>query len=259
MALARARVLAPSQHAADRSPAHPAVRIPAGPVPDGRDAARPGHLLGRTARARDHPDRRLPLLALARAHDPARGLHDPRRQRFRGHGARMRGAAGRDRRYVDQRAHRGELPAVARGRPCAFDRVLAGWRTGRRGLRRRVRPGVLRREHVQPPPRRIEGRARLATGVAGTRRMRPVRLPVHDRAPRLAGGDPDSAIRLSGAAGRGPGGAAAHSAAGADRGRSRSARSGFLAGEAHRAFLDPHVVYRVFDHVDAGRVAEQPA
>jgi arsenate reductase-like glutaredoxin family protein len=58
---------------------------------------------------------------------------------------------------------------------------------GRRPLWSEARPGLLRREHVQPRDRCLEGRARLARRPAEGRRLHLARLPVHDRSPRLAG------------------------------------------------------------------------
>ncbi len=62
---------------------------------------------------------------------------------------------------LDQRADRRELPRAAPRRPRPFGRMLAGRGAGRRALRSELRPGVLRREHVQPrraTPRRSRSR-----------------------------------------------------------------------------------------------------
>jgi chromosome partitioning protein len=76
---------------------------------------------------------------------------------------------------------RGELQPAPPARPRPFDRMLAGGRAGRRPLRREARRRLLRREHVLAAHRRFEGGARLAGGAAEGRRLRPARLPVHDR------------------------------------------------------------------------------
>ena len=59
-------------------------------------------------------------------------------------------------------------------------------RAGRRPLRRRARRRLLRREHVQPPPRRLEVRADRAGRAAARRRLPPARHPVRHRPPRAA-------------------------------------------------------------------------
>ena len=56
-------------------------------------------------------------------------------------------------------------------------------RARRRPLRRGARRGLLRREHVQPPPRRLEVRADRAGGAAARRRLPPARHPVRHRPP----------------------------------------------------------------------------
>ena len=71
--------------------------------------------------------------------------------------------------HLDQRAHPHALPQAVRHRPLPQRRGLRGRRAGRRPLRRVPRPRVLRREHVPPRARRLEGGA----GASGRAAARP--------------------------------------------------------------------------------------
>ena len=95
------------------------------------------------------------------------------------------------------------LPRAAPPRPRAFRRDLARRRAGRRALRRGARRRLLRREHVQPPPRRLEVRADRAGRPAARRRLPPARHPVRDRPPGQPRRRRDRPRRLSPAAGGG--------------------------------------------------------
>ena len=68
-------------------------------------------------------------------------------------------AAGRAQ-DLDQRAHPPALWRTLRPRPLPHGRDLAGRSAGRRPLRHRARRRLLRREHVQPRARCLEGGAR---------------------------------------------------------------------------------------------------
>ena len=66
-------------------------------------------------------------------------------------------------------------------RPRPFDRSLERRPARRRPLRRQPRPRLLRRKHVQPADRCVQGRAGLARRAAQGRQFHASRLPVHDR------------------------------------------------------------------------------
>ena len=180
-------------------------------LPDGRSSRRPRDLLGRTAQAGDPAAGRLPPLPLTGADAAARALFGHLQRRFRRcHGSlrRAQNGQGEQRRELDQPPHRRELLPAPRTRRGALAGMLAGRRTrhpppGRRALRRRLRPGVLRRIHVQPRAGRLESGAGLAGGSAAPRRGRTARLPVHHLAPRLAGRGRDQPAALRRTAARG--------------------------------------------------------
>ena len=91
--------------------------------------------------------------------------------RLRRRARRLRRAAARPRAHLDQRAHPHALPQALRHRPLPQRRGLRERRAGRRALRRLPRPRVLRREHVPPLARRVEGRAGASGGAAEGRRL----------------------------------------------------------------------------------------
>ena len=120
----------------------------------------------------------------------------PRHPRPRFRRRSSRACAEREETWINAEIERAMLALHAR-RPCPFDRSAGtDGRAGRRALRRQARPRLLRREHVQPRDRRLEGRAGLAGRAAEGRRFHAARLPVHDRAPRLARRGQRSRARL---------------------------------------------------------------
>ena len=87
---------------------------------------------------------------------------------------------GRARTWINARIRTLYREAL-RHRPLPQRRGLRGRRAGRRALRRLPRPRVLRREHVPPRARRLEGRAGASGGAAAGRRLRAARHPVRHR------------------------------------------------------------------------------
>ena len=111
----------------------------------------------------------------------------------------MLACADREETWINQDIERATLGLHAVGHAHSIECWHEG-RAGRRALRRQARPRLLRRSHVQPHDRRIEGRAGLAGRAAEGRRFHPARLPVHDRPSRLAGrddGQPRSLCRIA--------------------------------------------------------------
>ena len=118
------------------------------------------------------PLERLSHRLAAGAHGAVRRLHRDRQPGLQGRHRRVRRAAGGPRGHLDQHAHPRPLYRAARDRAWPQRRGLAGRRSRRRALWREPRAGVLRREHVPPRPRRIEGRAGASGGAADRRRLR---------------------------------------------------------------------------------------
>ena len=155
---------------------------------------------------------------------------------------------------------------------CGTDGELVGGVYGVKLGRR-----LFRREHVQPPARCVQGRARLAGRAARRRQFHLARLPVHDRPSRLAGRGQHFARSLCARCCRRRS-AARGAAARAMRRRPRgwSAPPDFVAldrlldatGAAgaggpgricHLAALGPDVVDRVLDDVERRRFLVEPA
>ena len=160
------------------------------------------------------------------------------------------------------------------------------WQAGRscrRPLRGQARPRLLRRKHVQPRDRCLEGRAGLARGAAEGREFHLARLPVHDRPSRLARRDQRHARSLCRVAlrrarrrcggrrgswrGAPPAGWPRLGAHGAGPISSRSTGCSSLPARRattarpvrHRAALGPDVVDRVLDHVERRQFLVNPA
>ena len=129
------------------------------------------------------------IIPLEAFHVPARLARTVRSDRFsiavnrdfEARARRLRRAAARPGAHLDQRAHPHALREAVRHRPLPQRRGLRGRRAGRRALRRVPRPRVLRREHVPPRARRLEGGAGASGGAAAGRRLRAARHPVRHR------------------------------------------------------------------------------
>ena len=93
--------------------------------------------------------------------------------------------AEREETWINAEIERAMLALHGSGHAHSIE-VWRGRRAGRRALWREARPRLLRRKHVQPRDRRLEGRAGLAGGAPQGRQFHAARLPVHDRPPRLA-------------------------------------------------------------------------
>ena len=88
-------------------------------------------------------------------------------------------------------------------RHCHSLEVYEGDDPRRRSLRRHARPRLLRREHVPPRPRRLQGRARASGGAAQGRRLQAARHPIRDRSPQDLRRDRGAAAAVSQAPGGG--------------------------------------------------------
>jgi hypothetical protein len=143
-------------------------------LPDGGERRRSDPVLARAGTARRDSVRRLSRRLPPGAHGALRCLHRHRRYRVQGGDRRLRGAAARPRRHLDQQAHPGSLSRAVHVRPLPQRRGLAGRQSGRRALWRQPRPRLLRREHVSHRARRIEGRAGASGGPIDRRRVRTI-------------------------------------------------------------------------------------
>ena len=86
--------------------------------------------------------------------------------------------------HLDQRAHPHALSQAARAPALPQPRGLSRRRAGGRALRRRARPRLLRREHVPPRARCVEGRAGASGRAPAGRRLHAARHPVRHRSPQ---------------------------------------------------------------------------
>ena len=89
--------------------------------------------------------------------------------------------AGRDDTWINKRIRDLYVGLHELGH-CHSVEVWRERRSGRRALWRQPRPRLLRREHVSPRPRRLEGGAGASGGAADRRRLRTARHPICHRA-----------------------------------------------------------------------------
>ena len=108
----------------------------------------------------------------------------------------IRACADREETWINGEIERATLASMPAGHAHSIECWDEDGAAGRRPLRRQARPRLLRRKHVQPRDRRLEGRAGLAGRAAEGRRFHLARLPVHDRPSRLAGRGQRSAATL---------------------------------------------------------------
>ncbi|CAA9310912.1 MAG: Leucyl/phenylalanyl-tRNA--protein transferase, partial [uncultured Frankineae bacterium] len=135
-----------------------------------------------------------PAEVLRLDHDGGRGVRAGRR--------RLRGA----RQHLDHAAHASGVRAAALRTAVPDGRSTQRRGVGRgcarrRPVRRAGRAGLLRRVHVPPGDRRLEGRARRAVRAPARRRRQPRRRAGGDAAPRIAGLGARPPRRLPGRAG----------------------------------------------------------
>ena len=177
------------------------------------------------------------IIPLDRFHMPARLARTVRASRYtvtvnRDFDAVLDGCAEprtRPPAHLDQRPHPPALPQALRAPPLPQPRGLRRRGAGRRPLRGHARPRLLRREHVPPRARRLEGRAGASGRAAQGRRLQAARHPVRHRSPADLRRDRGAAAATSQAAGSGARGRrrlrrARPQAAGHRRGSARDAR-----------------------------------
>ena len=91
----------------------------------------------------------------------------------RGFGGVITACADREETWINAELERAMLALHGSGHAHSVE-IWKDGIAGRRPLRRKARPRLLRREHVQPRARRVEGRARLAGRAAQGRAISPL-------------------------------------------------------------------------------------
>ena len=231
-----------------------AARVSQRNISHGRSSQRPGGLLGRAARAGDHSARRAPHVESLRKvlrQDRFRHLRPPPSTAS---SANAPSRAKKPCRKLDQPPDRGELQCAAlaghaHSIECWRDGELVGGLYGVGFDRVFCGESMFSRRRCQQGGARLAGRGDARGGLCccSTRqfmtehlaRMGAVALPQARYIDLLAAGQGRLSVSIPTAVSK--------------------PRRRLFARESHRAILDPDIVDRVFDHVQAGRVLEQPA